>query len=193
MKQCFIAAICMAMLGATSCQKADVEPEDTAILHEKLHGKYKLLSASSSEAVDSNNDGLFSTDLLAEEAYLANADVEIRILNAQQQYTGGIMGHLFVQWWQRPYVNPYSTSADNTKAGYVMQAAPEKFTFDATTQTFHFTPREIPDPDWPAPVSVTVTANEELVVVSKLPVYSSTIGVHFVTVTAHYKRYTIVT
>lgn len=193
MKQYLTLATLVAVSCATSCQKRDVEPENTAVLYEKLHGKYELLSATSSEAVDSNNDGLFSTDLLAEESYLANADVEIRILDSHHQYTGGIKGHLFTQWWQRPYVNPYSTSAGKPIISYAMQAAPETFTFDAATQTFHFTPREIPDPDWPAPTSVTVTADEHLVVVSKLPIYSSATGVHFVTVTAHYKRYTIIT
>lgn len=188
------AYLVLAVLGvAVSCQKSDVEPDSTAVLYEKLHGKYELLSATSSEAVDSNNDGVFSTDLLAEEAYLANADVEIRILNPHTQYTGGVKGHLFTQWWQRPYLNPYSTSAGKPVVSYAMQAAPETFTFDAATQTFQFTPREIPDPEWSAPVSVTVTADEHLIIVSKLPVYSSTTGVRFVTVTAHYKRYTIVT
>lgn len=174
---------------ATGCQKNNVVPgEDTAALREQLHGKYKLLSATSSEAVDMNGDGLATTNLLLEVANLQQSEVEIRILNPERRLPNS-QGHMFVQWWQRPFLAPVAASSP-ILLSYANQAAPEYFTFDGATSIFTFIPRATPDPNFPAPTSVMLTAADQLTIVSQLPVYTKAAGVHLVEVRTHYQRYT---
>jgi hypothetical protein len=52
-------------------------------LQDRFQEKYKIISSTSSEAIDVKLDGAESTDMLAEILDLANADLELRIYKGQ--------------------------------------------------------------------------------------------------------------
>jgi hypothetical protein len=71
MKKGLFITICTILLF--SCNKHDSNA-DTEQLKEKFHGKYEVISSISEDAVDLNMDGTTSTDLLAENPEISNAD-----------------------------------------------------------------------------------------------------------------------
>lgn len=62
-----------------SCQKEDSESDIRSSLYEKFNGKYKLVSSFSNTAVDLNNDGIESFDLLNENSMIMFSTIEIKI------------------------------------------------------------------------------------------------------------------
>jgi hypothetical protein len=77
MKKLLSVAICTIIFF--SCTKDETSVFNRPLLHEKFNGKYELLSAISEKAVDLNNDGKASTELLNENSMILFSTVEIRI------------------------------------------------------------------------------------------------------------------
>ncbi|EON74801.1 hypothetical protein ADIS_4772 [Lunatimonas lonarensis] len=70
-----IGTICM-LIG---CQEMEIEVADRPFLREKFNGKYELLSARSEVAIDLNNDGIASSNLLDENSTIWFSSLKIRI------------------------------------------------------------------------------------------------------------------
>lgn len=69
-----------------SCQKEDPEDNLRSSLYEKFNGKYKLVSSFSNTAVDLNNDGVGSFDLLKECSMVMFSVIEIRMPSYSSYY-----------------------------------------------------------------------------------------------------------
>lgn len=57
----------------------DEEMNNKPVLHEKYNGQYELFYSVSKEAVDLNNDGIESTNLLDENSMILFSTIEIRV------------------------------------------------------------------------------------------------------------------
>ena len=73
-----LASILGTSLGMLGCTPKDKEIN---LLYERFHGKYKIISSTSSEPLDVNFDGVASTNLLQEIVALANdgSFLELRV------------------------------------------------------------------------------------------------------------------
>lgn len=180
--------------AVSSCRKdqqAAAPSEDIAALREQFHGKYQLLSATSSRAVDLNGDGQASANLVEEIPTLVESEVEVRIgrFAIQEEYIG------FIDLsWQTQYLAPVRGYRDSLVVqGFFNPITHRAFTFNADyTQLL---PEQLPTvayDQYPAPASITVAGPEELLVVTDRVVFVHTTW-QPVRVTARYKRYTKVT
>ncbi|MCT4587691.1 MAG: hypothetical protein N4A71_07705 [Carboxylicivirga sp.] len=61
------------------CQKEEMEINNRPLLKERFNGKYELISSNSKQAVDLNNDGIESTNLLDENSVILFSEITIRI------------------------------------------------------------------------------------------------------------------
>lgn len=62
-----------------SCEKKESVVSNRPLLYEKFNGKYELVSSFSDKAVDLNNDGIESKNLLDENEMVLESSIEIRI------------------------------------------------------------------------------------------------------------------
>ncbi|MDO9554229.1 hypothetical protein [Rhodonellum sp.] len=62
-----------------SCENNELDNNIRPLLNEKFNGKYEILSSISKAAVDLNNDGIESTNLLDENSMILFSTIEIRI------------------------------------------------------------------------------------------------------------------
>jgi len=105
-----------------SCNKNESN-ENLAQLKEKFHGKYEMISSTSSNAVDLNMDGISSTYLLDENSEIARAELELRIYSNNN--------FLFEEKWPVEYIsNSSGEIVDSTYTiNYALYCNIESFQF----------------------------------------------------------------
>jgi hypothetical protein len=205
-----------ALLLATSltmlaCQNPDpLAPASTTILpnqdlealYQRFHGKYQVVSATASQPLDVNLDGVASTNLLKEMAALSenSAFLELRVKYPDRSV------FLFSQFWPEQYVYSFTKPGNLHWNGwdmlaynpaysvqYAQQANPYSFSFNDDLSQVMVAPNSNADSTrWAKPESVLVEANEQLRLVNKRRIYTRE-GVKEVLITTIYKRFTITT
>ncbi|MCK8495888.1 hypothetical protein M0L20_28740 [Spirosoma sp. RP8] len=194
--------IVLLCIVTASCQQSDSIPpkEDVEALYQRFHGKYKVVSSTSSEPLDVNLDGVSSTNLLQEILELNNygAFLELRVKSVY-----GSM-FLFSQFWPEQYINTYSGSTQwngrdtlsynpTHLVNYANQAGPYRFSFsDDLSQIVVTAVGESDSIRWVKPESVFIEANDRLRVINKRRIYTRQ-GVKEVMITTRYERFTIIT
>lgn len=189
------------MLG---CKEKDttIAPKDNIeALYQRFHGKYKIISSSSSEAIDVNFDGVASRDLLKEIAELNDygALLELRVKNPDRSV------FLFNQFWPEQYVHSYTgpnfdwNGLDVLEYNptysvmYAQQTVPYSFTFTDDLSQVLVIPNEIPEKArWIKPETVFVQEQNRLRLTNRRRIYTRT-GVKDVIVTTVYERFTMTT
>ncbi|MFA8436329.1 MAG: hypothetical protein ACEPOZ_17600 [Marinifilaceae bacterium] len=77
MKRVLFLIVCAVVF--VGCDKNEVSESNRPLLKDMFNGKYELISSVSEKAVDLNNDGTSSTNLLDENSMILFSSVEIRI------------------------------------------------------------------------------------------------------------------
>jgi hypothetical protein len=153
-------------------------------VHDRLHGKYKVVSSTTSQAVDVDMDGTANIDLLSEMDYLNNCEFAILIAEKRE--------FLFSLLWPEQYLNP---GVNPPMVNFACQGRGRFFTIAADNTTLVLKPDDIPSPDpdrWNFPSSVTITGKDRIQVVLNKKLFTSA-GWQSVTITTVYERYTMVT
>lgn len=188
------------LLFTLSCQKKEsIQPKnDVELLYQRFHGKYKIISATSSEPVDVNFDGISSSNLLQEIGELNNYGnfLEIRVKNVDKAV------FLFTQFWSEQYVytytgtNPDWNGADtlsyNQKYSvhYNQQGSGYRFSFADDLSQIIITPNEKAHPvRWVKPESAFIEAKDRIRLTNKRRLYTKQ-GVREVIITTIYERFT---
>lgn len=184
----------LATAGALSgCQKNTVEPnEDTAIVRDRFHGQYKLISSTADQAIDLNRDGQASTDVTKEITDLNLKQTRLVLLVRDN----GLKW--FEEWWPQPIiVRNYNYSSPDSMMlnGYLNNPTPRDFTVDKAFTNLLVEPGPADKANGgrtAAPESVTVLGNDQLKVVTLRLLYISR-SWHFVRITTIYQRFTSIT
>jgi hypothetical protein len=175
------------------CQKNTVEPnEDTAIVHDRFHGQYNLISSTADQAIDLNRDGQASTDVTKEITDLNLKQTRLILLVRDN----GLKW--FEEWWPQPIIvrNYNYSSPDSVMLnGYLNNPTPRDFTVDKAFTSLLVEPGPADKANGgrtAAPESVTVLGNDQLKVVTLRLLYISR-SWHFVRITTIYQRFTSIT
>ncbi|MBC8156250.1 MAG: hypothetical protein H7Z72_25470 [Bacteroidetes bacterium] len=193
----FILLIGIGILSCTTISPKD----DIELLYQRFHGKYKIVSSTSSEPLDVNFDGVSSTDLLSEMSALSNygAHLDLRVKYPDRSV------FLFSQFWPEQYIYTYTgpnrewngwdaLSYDPAySVNYANQASPYSFSFTEDMRQILVTPNEKADKiRWVRPESVLIEAEDRLRLTNKRRIYTRT-GVKEVTIVTLYERFTMST
>ena len=191
-------------IGTLGCKDKDpiVSPnQDIEALYQRFHGKYKVISSTSSEPLDVNFDGISSTNLLQEIADLNDykAFLELRVKYPDRSV------FLFNQFWPEQYVHSFRNPnmewngwdpLDYNPAYSVMyaqQTNPYSFSLNDDLSQVIVAPNGNPDTSrWAKPESVFVEANDRLRLINKRRIYTRE-GVKEVVITTIYERFTMIT
>ena len=188
---------CAGLACLAACrQPEEVSPQPDVIpLYNRFHGKYSLVHATSSEAVDVNLDGKASTDLLDELTDLRQTNIEVRIygktpFNPEPSF-------LFAHQWPKQEFFPEKPAGyvPGLQPRYATKVVVRSFAFDPSlTELVLETPASmLADPDLYTPLqSVTVQTGDRIEVTFTKRLYTSA-GWKTVRVTSLYARYTMTT
>jgi hypothetical protein len=191
MKRLLYVLATAATLGG--CQQNTVEPnEDTATLHDRFHGQYKLVSSTADQAIDLNRDGQASTDVTKEIPDLNLNQTRLILLVRES----GLKW--FEEWWPQPIIARnwnYSSPDSVMLNGYLSNPVPRDFTADKalTSLLVEQGPADKANGGrTAAPESVTVLGNDQLKVVTLRLLYigRSWQSVRIITI---YQRFTSIT
>jgi hypothetical protein len=174
-------SIVLALLCVNSCKRPNIDPnKDVEALHERFHGKYKLVNAVASEAVDLNRDGTSSTNLLSELDF-ENSLLEIRI---SSQF-------VFSQSWPEVYLSP---GTPDSVIHYANQGVSRYFEFDDALHQLNIKPENpmIDEVRYPMPEAVLIKPGDYLEVTINKRLYTSQ-GWKMIKVVTLYKRFTMIT
>ncbi|GAB3639685.1 hypothetical protein [Spirosoma arcticum] len=202
----------MAGLWLAGCSPKDLAPasvvapapnEDVSALYQQFHGKYKVITSISSEALDVNLDGIASTNMMLEIPELVTGQqyyTELRIYGPSQY--SSTPSFIFTQWWPEQYIRLGSQEWDgnqlldynsNYKVVYLNQGSYRNFSLSPDLKQITVQPDEKENPfRWVRPESVTVEEAGRLRVVNKRRLYTRA-GVKEVVITTVYERYTMST
>ena len=189
--------------GLVACQQGDATltpKDDVEALYQRFHGKYKVISSTSSQPLDVNFDGVSSNDLLKEirDLNYSGASLELRVKSVY----GPVF--LFSQAWPEQYVRTYygptqwngwdTLSYNPTHlVSYANQAGPYRFSFtDDLSQILVTAAGKADTIRWVKPESVFIEAKDRLRVTNKRRIYTRQ-GVKEVRITTIYERFTIIT
>lgn len=192
----------------TGCKLISPEVKNPLVaIHDRFHGKYKIISSTSDVPVDVNFDGNASTDLTTEILNLAlDADekhypeyyLELRI--GIDHSNGLLPADLLTEWWPSQNILPgagkywqgeqlaYDPDLDvGYESGgsfgfFKFSEGFKEITVDVKAESFRFR----------KPESITVLPGDIIQVVTKRPLYTRQ-GAKNVTITTQYKRFTIIT
>jgi hypothetical protein len=114
-----------------SCQKDESDVSNRPLLHEKFNGKYELISSGSKTAVDLNNDGIKSMNLLDENSMILFSFIEIRIPTEPELFLKD-NEFLFSEFW--PTEN--DTRFTNKEVIAVYKTRVWGYNYDLYCQTF---------------------------------------------------------
>lgn len=186
------------------CVPKDPAPyEVVPTLYDKFHGKYKVISSVSSEAIDVNLDGKASTDMIQEIPELTSPHrnyLELRIYGPNKYRSENAF--LFTQWWPEQHIwtnnkvwdGEFIEYQPGLIVNYNMQGTTRHFSFSSNLSQLNVQPS--PNENafrWVFPQSVTVDKNTDTIqVVNKRRLYTSA-GVKEVVITTVYQRYTMIT
>jgi hypothetical protein len=172
------------VLSSCSRSEAEEHEEDKTALFQQLHGKYKVISSRSSEAIDINMDGMADENLLSEIADLVNTHLEMH-LNTE---------FLFSQFWPEQYFSPGSEppAYDPTiVVHYARQGVVRRFKVDNARKQISLLPDEgAVDPRFVRPDLITIEANSRVEVITHKRLYTHA-GWKTVRITTLYERYTM--
>lgn len=174
-------SIVLALLCVNSCKRSEIAPnKDVEVLHERFHGKYKLVNALASEPIDLNRDGTSSTNLLSE-LDLENSLLEIRI---SSQF-------VFSQSWPEVYLSP---GTPDSVIHYANQGVSRYFEFDDALHQLNIKPENpmIDEVRYPMPEAVLIKPGDYLEVTINKRLYTSQ-GWKMIKVVTLYKRFTMIT
>ena len=175
------------IFGFIACHKTLVPNENLSALHDRFHGKYKVISSTSSEAIDVNLDGTASMDILTEIPDLINANLEIRIYEKDTP--------LFIQFLPEQYFGypAEPITYDTTVAiNYAKQGIIRLLKFDTDIKKKILHPDQAPLPDsvhFPFPKSVTIEFDDRIKVISAKRLLTH-FGWKKVEITTVYERFT---
>lgn len=190
--------------GLVGCKQGEsvVNPkDDVEALYQRFHGKYKVISSTSSEPLDVNFDGVSSNDLLKELPALNDygAFLELRVKYPDRSV------FLFSQFWPEQYIRTYTATTSDWNGwdslsynpiysvSYAEQAAPYYFSFTDDLSQILVTSTGKADPfRWIKPESVFVEEKDRLRLINKRRIYTRE-GVKEVTITTVYERFTMTT
>jgi hypothetical protein len=217
MKQLLLLSL-LGAFGLAACSPSNVVPnqpatpvtptanEELNALHEQFHGKYKIVSSVSSEAVDINLDGKASKDLRQEMDELNFHDgeqyhIDVRIYSPTLASPTPFF--YFTQWWPEQSIRTGPGKIwDNGDliafnpaylVNYDFQGTGRRFTVSSNRKQFTLTPNADENPfRWVLPESVTVEANGHVRVVNKRRLYTRD-GVKEIRITTVYERFTMTT
>jgi hypothetical protein len=179
--------------------------QDFEDLHQQFHGKYKIVSAVSSDAIDVNMDGNATTDLISEIEVLTTGTITSpysEIIINEPSGSNPNRKFLFVQAWPQQFVRlgggkswdgmemiPFH--ADYTFA-YDMKVVYRQFDFSPDLKQLIVVSGKEEDPVFSqsAPKHVLVLGDGRIEVVANRKIYTSN-GVKQVIVTTTYERFTI--
>lgn len=178
----------VAMMVVSACSRSETEKreENKTALFQQLHGKYKIISSRSSEAIDINMDGVAEENLLSEIANLVNTHLEMR-LNTD---------FLFSQYWAEQYFSYGSEPPaydPNIVVHYARQGVVRRFRVDKARKQISLLPDEgVVDPRFVRPDLITIEANSRIEVVTHKRLYTRA-GWKTIQITTLYERYTMET
>ena len=194
MKKAFLLLAAVATLS--SCQRDEPKPlpnEDVASLKEQFHGKYEIIAATSAIAVDLNEDGRSSADLLKEVPELAFSNMVILVgknLPDKKKY----LGMIDVAWQTQQLLRVRNPGGPDSFVvwTYANQITNRYFNFNTSLTQLEL--EQLPavpgdNGQFPAPESVSIVGPEQLLVVTNRLLYVQKVWTP-VRVTALYKRYT---
>ncbi|GAB3890392.1 hypothetical protein [Spirosoma agri] len=180
--------------------------ENVSALFQQFHGKYKVISSTSNQPVDVNQDGDSSSDLLTEIPELrlqagTQYHIDIRIYGPSA--TSSKPHFSFTQWWPEQYIR---TGVGRVWDGgelisynpdylvkYDFQGAGRSFSFSTDLKQLTINANENENPfRWVRPESVTIDATGRISVVNKRRLYTRA-GVQEVLITTVYERFTMTT
>ena len=192
MKILFPVVLVMGVSTLSSCQKSVEPSEDTSALHDRFHGQYKIISATTEKAVDLNRDGQASTDLLT----------EIPLLGANQSRLNILIRENNLKWFEDHWPQPiiarnwnYNSPDSVMLTGYLYNPLPRDFTFDKPVANLLVEPGPVDKADGgrtPAPENVAIENDGQLRVTTLRLLYigRSWQPIRIITV---YKRFTSTT
>ena len=188
-----LAALLLASGVLAGCQERTPEPsEDTAALHTRFHGQYKVVSATADKSVDLNRDGQASSDLLS----------EIPELGLNQSRLNVLIRENGLKWFEESWPQPiiarnwnYNSPDSVTLGGYLYNPLPRDFAFDKSVTSLLVEPGPADKADGgrtPAPEKVTIEGDGQLRVVTLRLLYIGR-SWKLVRITTVYKRFTSIT
>jgi hypothetical protein len=205
MKKIIMASLFVGLLGA-GCDSPIAPNEDNPALHDRFHGKYKIVSSYTDVPVEINGDGIPTTDLTQElppHANIQNAGLELRVYRDYKRQMEPVF--LFTQWWPEQYIwGPgLSNSQDwngepiaydpKISVGYPQQGAGYRFSFSPDLKEIIVTGKEdTTNIRWRKPLSVRIVGEHTIELVNKRVLYTRQ-GTKEVTITTVVERYTIIT
>lgn len=176
-----------ALFALFSCGNKETQGPDYALLKEKYHGKYKIISSVSQDSVDLNRDGILSTDLMSENPYMKMANVEIRILD----YNKNI--HLFDEMYPIMYDAPFPGGSTLFEY-YALYSNNSLFVIDEKNRTFTLISEVQQDGTNTLIAFESVKIqDEEIIEVTATRKFLTINGWLTTKIISRYKRYTIVT
>jgi len=200
--------VLLIILGTLGCKDKNltmipkVPPkDDIEALYQRFHGKYKVVSSTSSQPLDVNFDGVSSTNLLEEILELNNygAFLELRVKYSDRSV------FLFNQFWPEQYVHSFKNPnlewngwdaldySPTYNVMYAQQTNPYSFSFNDDLSQIVVLPHENPNTiRWAKPESVFVEENNRLRIINKRRIYTRE-GVKEVLITTIYERFTMTT
>lgn len=177
--------------------------EDGSVLYPQFHGKYKVITSTSSEPLDVNLDGNASTDMMQEIPELTTGPqyyVQLNIYGPSKNSPKP--SFIFSQWWPEQYIRLGSQEWDggqlldyspDYRVAYLTQGSFRSLSFSPDLKQITVNPGQNEDPfRWVRPESVTVEDSGRLRVVNKRRLYTRA-GVKEVVVTTVYERFTMST
>lgn len=164
-----------------SCKKEN--SDNKAELISRFEGKYKIVRATSDQAVDLDLNGMSSSDLLFEIANLKNSYLELR-LNTQ---TGKF---LYAQFWQNQYVKIWDNIGGNSNVWVDFANQPSIGNFDVDLEGKRLlVTSDTVNEDFPLPLAVNILTENRLKVFMNRKVYTAS-GWGSIQIEVEYERFT---
>jgi hypothetical protein len=183
------------------CQQTEkVAPhQDVNTLYERFHGRYKIIHSTSNEAIDVNEDGKASTNMLEEIPELPDAIIQLGIYG-KNQYNPNT-SFFFIHHWPKQELDLHGIRIEPTeynpdiRAMFSTKVVAWAFTFDPDITQLILSPSSaiLTDPDiFTPPQAVTITTNNQIEVILTKRLYTTS-GMKTVQIVTLYERYTMTT
>ena len=182
------------LITLAACKQADeVAPhEDVPALQERFQGRYQPVQSVSNLAIDINQDGKATTDMLEEISALSDMETEVLISGKNQNEPESPF--VFVHHWPQQWlgrVEP-TTYNPNIKPEYDLKVVHWRFAFDrAITQVLiKPNPDYLADPNLYSPLQTVLVKGKDLIEVTLTKRLYTTAGWQTVQIATLYERFT---
>lgn len=191
MKRGFVLVWLVMMTFAACQQKEDEVIDDVHILKERFDGRYKIISSYSHEAIDVNQDGVESTDMLVEYPLLSESLIIITIndKNSHTSEPSFILAHHWPN--QEFYPEEPVNNVHDYPIDYAMKVVYWYFEFDQSISRIILKPENdnVDETGIFAPPNlIKVDENDRIETIHSKRLYSST-GWKEVKISSIYERY----